>query len=128
MVYRRCINGYINTLTIRNTRSARRNVAIASLLDNMLLARSKSLPAAMDRQPGQRSSTPRTTCHVRPDERYNRPAEHEAGLTGERYNYRPTCGASALASDPSIFARKPRDRYIIIITFFSTLGSMNPEG
>ena len=82
------------TITITNTRPARRNVAIASLLDKTRPARSKSSPAAMDRQPDLRTSTPRTTY-----------------LPEDCRNWYPTCGASALASDSSTVVPKPRYCY-----------------
>ena len=99
------------TLTITNTRPARRNVAIASLLDKMRQTRSKISPAAMDRQPDLRTFTPRTTYHPCPGERYNWPAQRGAGQLVDRNNCRPTCRASAFASDSSTFALQPRVRH-----------------
>ena len=99
------------TLTILNTRPARRNVAVASLLDKTRQARSKSSPEAMDRQSDLRSSTPRTTYHPCPGERYNWPAKRGAGQPVDRDNCCPTCVASALVSDPSTFALQSRVRH-----------------
>ena len=86
-------------LTITNTRPVRRNIAIASLQD-------KSGRQGQGVHPQRwiaklRTSTPRTTHHPCPDERYNWPAEYGAGRTADRYNWHPTCEASALASNPS---------------------------
>ena len=80
------------TLTITNTRPVRRNVAIASSsVDDIQPARSTSPPTAMDRQPDPRIHIPITNY-----------------LSGNCRNWDPTCGASALASDPSTLELKPR--------------------
>ena len=77
----------------------------------------------MHRQPGSRTSTPRTTYHPRPDERYNWPAEQGAGQTDDGYNNRPTCEAMALTFDPPIVALKLPDYYInmYIVGMLSTV-------
>ena len=69
------------TLTITSIRPAQRNVAIASLLDKTRQTRSKSSPAALDRQTDLQTSTPRTIDHPCP---------------GEHDNFPPTCGAAAI--------------------------------
>ena len=83
------------TLTIMNNHHVRQNVAIAPLLEDMRPVRSRSSPAAMDRQTDPRTSTPRTTYHPCPDERYNWPAGCGDGQTRDRYNCRPDREAAA---------------------------------
>ena len=98
------------TITIMNTRTVRRNVAIASFLNKMRHARSKSLAAAMDRQPDLRTSSLKTTYHPCPGERYNWPAQR--GLVSlDRDNWHQKCGASTLASDQPTFALQLRVRH-----------------
>ena len=65
MAYRRYINGYTNHYE-HPFCASKRNVVVASLLDNMLPARSRSSPAMMDCQPGPRTSTRRAADHPRP--------------------------------------------------------------
>ena len=72
------------TLTITNTHPVRRNVAIASSLDDIQPARSRSLPTSMDRQPDPRTHTLRTT--YQPRDRDNWPTQREADQTGVCHN------------------------------------------
>ena len=59
------------TLTTTDIRPALRNVAIASLLDDMRPARSTSSPATMSYQPGLRTSTRREAAQSHPDDRHS---------------------------------------------------------
>ena len=81
------------TLTIINTRPVHRNVAIASSLDDIQPARSRSPPTAMDRQPDPQTHTPRTT--LKPRNRYNWPTQSGSDQTEDRDNWaaqRPNVG------------------------------------
>ena len=75
--------------TIQNTRPARSNAVNASSLDDIQPARLRRPPTAMDRQPVPRNHTRRTTCHPRPGDRDNWPAQRGAGQTEDCYNCRP---------------------------------------
>ena len=57
---------------------------IASLLDNMRQARSRSSPALMDRKAGSRTATSRTAAQTQPEERYDWPVQRVADQTVQR--------------------------------------------